>query len=68
MLIVVKHTLFDGRYVEQGDAIDSIMNSIEVEDDPDYKKNERKVISQIGALSYIYDFDEIVIIILHMPK
>ena len=54
----VKHTLFDGRYVEDGDTIDSIMNSIEAEDDPDYEKNEMKVISQVGALSYIYDFDE----------
>lgn len=54
----VKHTLFDGRYVEEGDTIDSIMNSIEAEDDPDYEKNEMKVISQVGALSYVYDFDE----------
>lgn len=34
------------------------MNSIEAEDDPDYEKNEMKVISQVGALSYVYDFDE----------
>lgn len=54
----VKHTLFDGRYVEDGDTIDSIMNSIEAEDDPNYEKNEMKVISQVGALSYVYDFDE----------
>lgn len=38
MLMVVKHTLFDGRCVEQGDTINSIMISIEVEDDPDYEK------------------------------
>ena len=54
----VKHTLFDGRYVEPGDTIDSIMNSIEAENDPDYEKNEMKVISQVGALSYVYDFDK----------
>ncbi len=40
MLIVVKHTLFDGRYVEQGDTIYSIMNSIEVENDLDYEKTK----------------------------
>ena len=34
------------------------MNSIEAENDPDYEKNEMKVISQVGALSYVYDFDE----------
>ena len=34
------------------------MNSIEAEDDPDYEKNEMKVISQVGALSYVYDFDK----------
>ncbi len=33
------------------------MNSIEAENDPDYEKNEMKVISQVGALSYVYDFD-----------
>ncbi|MCM1233301.1 MAG: VaFE repeat-containing surface-anchored protein [Ruminococcus flavefaciens] len=56
-ILVVKNTLFDGRYVEDGDTIDSIMYSIE-NGTGDYETNILKVLGQVGSYVYVYDFNK----------
>ena len=56
-ILPVKQTLYDGKYVEPGDTIDSIMDSIEA-DDENADENLMKFLGQVQATTYIYDFDE----------
>lgn len=59
-LLGVKQALFDGRFVEEGDTIDSILYTLEngTDGDKEYEKSELKAISQINSMAYIYDFNE----------
>ena len=56
-ILPVKQTLYDGKYVEPGDTIDSVMDSIEA-DDENSDENLMKFLGQVQATTYIYDFDE----------
>lgn len=59
-LLGVKQALFDGRHVEEGDSIDSILYALEngTDGEEEYEKSELKAISQINSMAYIYDFNE----------
>ena len=59
-ILGVKQALFDGRHVEEGDSIDSILYALEngTDGEEKYEKSELKAISQINSIAYIYDFNE----------
>lgn len=54
--LLVKNSIFDGAYIQDGDTIDSIMGSIE-SGDKDFEENVKKFISQLDAYVIVYDLN-----------
>jgi len=55
-VLLVKHTMFDGKYVEDNDTIDSIMYSIQ-DGDENVDENLKKVLGQLPAYTMVYDLN-----------
>ncbi|MCM1259253.1 MAG: hypothetical protein NC307_15610 [Roseburia sp.] len=55
-VLLVKNTMFDGKYVEDDDTIDSIMYSIQ-EGDENVEANLMKVLGQVPAYTMVYDLN-----------
>lgn len=59
-MLLIKHSIFDGQFVENGDTIDSIMSVIEDTDSDmkDVQANMQKFMSQLDAYAMVYDLDK----------
>ena len=56
-ILVVKNSIFDGTYTKENDTIDSVMGSIEAQDE-NYEDSIKKFISQVSSFTMVYDLGE----------
>ena len=56
-ILVVKNSIFDGKYTKEDDTIDTVMDSIE-NNNKDSEESLKKFISQLDSCVIVYDFNK----------